>query len=278
MRKINKQIDEYLGYCKEIRGMSPVTILNKRYILENFVMIVGIRDLRQFTNKVFDEWVMKAVERKVGASSINTYSATVFAMVKYHKEIGVKVPLKINIVKKKKAQKVQRKFYSTFEVEKVIALADDETGLMIRIMFETGMRIAELTRLRIGDFDSYRIRFVGKGQKLREVYISEKTLVLLREFVEEVGVCDYLWGARSVDGRPPTVNTVRNRMEKVFDAAGYKGFYPHALRHSFATNLQIRGASMSEIKEMMGHESIATTERYLHGFEGRLSELFKKYQ
>lgn len=278
MRKINKQIDEYLGYCKEIRGMSPVTILNKRYILENFVMIVGIRDLRQFTNKVFDEWVMKTVERKVGVSSINTYSATVFAMVKYHKEIGVKVPLKINIVKKKRAQKVQRKFYSTFEVEKVIALADDETGLMIRIMFETGMRIAELTRLRIGDFDSYRIRFVGKGQKLREVYISEKTLVLLREFVEEVGVCDYLWGARSVDGRPPTVNTVRNRMEKVFDAAGYKGFYPHALRHSFATNLQIRGASMSEIKEMMGHESIATTERYLHGFEGRLSELFKKYQ
>ena len=278
MRKINKQIDEYLSYCKEIRGMSPVTILNKRYILENFVMITGIRDLRQFTNEVFDEWVMKAVERKVGVSSINTYSATVFAMVKYHKEIGVKVPLKINIVKKKKAQKVQRKFYSTFEVEKVIALADDETGLMIRIMFETGMRIAELTRLRIGDFDSYRIRFVGKGQKLREVYISEKTLVLLREFVEEVGVCDYLWGAKSVDGRPPTVNTVRNRMGKVFDAAGYKGFYPHALRHSFATNLQIRGASMSEIKEMMGHESIATTERYLHGFEGRLSELFKKYQ
>ena len=64
---------------------------------------------------------------------------------------------------------VQRKFYSTFEVEKVIALADDETGLMIRIMFATGMRIAELTRLRIGDFDSYRIRFVGKGQKFDAV-------------------------------------------------------------------------------------------------------------
>ena len=62
-----------------------------------------------------------------------------------------------------------------------------------------------------------------------------------------------------------------------FLRAGFEGFYPHALRHSFATNLQMKGATVSEIKEMIGHSSVATTERYLHGFDGRLKELFDRY-
>ena len=67
-------------------------------------------------------------------------------------------------------------------------------------------------------------------------------------------------------------------MTLAFLNAGFEGFYPHVLRHSFATNLQRRGASVAEIKEMMGHSSIATTERYLHEFEGRMEELFEKYR
>ncbi len=60
--------------------------------------------------------------------------------------------------------------------------------------------------------------------------------------------------------------------------AGFYDFYPYALRHSFATDLQVGGASVAEIKEMIGHENIAMTERYFHGFEGRLEELFDKYR
>ena len=87
-----------------------------------------------------------------------------------------------------------------------------------------------------------------------------------------------MWGAHALNGEPPTVNTVRQRLCSAFEWVGFEGFYPHALRHSFATNLQSKGASVEEIKEMMGHSSIATTERYLHGFEGRMEELFDKYQ
>ena len=71
---------------------------------------------------------------------------------------------------------------------------------------------------------------------------------------------------------------MRRRLREPFYAAGFTDFYPHALRHSFATHLQQRGASVAEIKEMLGHESIATTERYLHSFDGKLEQLFNKYQ
>ena len=159
--------------------------------------------------------------------------------------------------------------------------ADCETGLMIRIMFETGMRIAELTRLRIDNFDGRRVRFVGKGKKMREVYVTDATLALMSEYVMKNGVTGYLWSVcddgLTCNGEPPTINTIRTRLKQAFERAGFSGFYPHALRHSFATNLQLKGASVAEIKEMIGHSSVATTERYLHGFEGRLEELFDKY-
>lgn len=278
MKRIYQQIDEYIEYCKGVRGMSPVTVLNKRCILEKFVQTTGIKSLKQLTNNLFNNWVVATIKSGVGVNSVNTYSATIFAMVKYHSESGVKIPLKVGMIKKQRGQKVGRKFYSSDEVEEVIRLADCETGLMIRMMFETGMRIAELTRLRVSDLEGQRVRFIGKGRKRREVYLSEMTYELLQEYRRESGVRDFLWGVSSLNGWPPTVNTVRNKMKRAFFAAGHEGFYPHALRHSFATNLQMRGASMAEIKEMMGHESVATTEGYLHGFEGRLSELFLKYQ
>jgi site-specific recombinase XerD len=72
---------------------------------------------------------------------------------------------------------------------------------------------------------------------------------------------------------PLTVQTIRDDLKDAFAQAGFPDFYPHALRHSFATDLQRRGASVEEIKEMLGHKNIATTERYLHGLDGHLEEL-----
>ena len=96
------------------------------------------------------------------------------------------------------------------------------------------------------------------------------------DFIKNHKIQNSLWG-KTLNGEPPTPSTIRKKLKRAFLKAGFKDFYPHALRHSFATNLQSKGASVAEIKEMMGHASIATTERYLHGFDGKLRELFEKY-
>lgn len=276
MKNIGRQIEAYLKYCAEIRGMSATTLRSKRYILQRFAGETGLKDLRQLTNQIFDVYVAKLVKNQVSGSSINTYSATILTFVKYCQRLGVKISFDDTLVRKQKELKPTRKYYTETEVQKVLMTAGSETGLMIRIMFETGMRIAELTRLKVANCQGRQIIFVGKGGKAREVYIKKPTRELLDNYIEETGVEDYLWGT-TLTGEPPTEHTVRKRLKRAFLEVGFPDFYPHALRHSFATHLQRKGATVAEIKEMMGHSSIATTERYLHGFDGAMRELFEKY-
>lgn len=282
MKQIERQVGQYLEYCEKVRGMTEATMRAKKNVLGRFVAETEIENLGELTNEAFGVWMRCEMARGVSARSVNMYNTVVVAMVRYYRSMGLKVPLKIALVGKLKEGEVRRKYYTAEEVERVLAVADLERGLMIRMMFETGMRIAEVTNLRMKNIEGRRIRFIGKGRKPREVYIREKTRQLMEEYVQKYGVEDYLWGIHddkvTCDGRPPTTNTVRNWLREVFCRAGYEGFYPHALRHSFATDLQMKGASVEEIKEMIGHESIATTERYLHGFEGRMRELFEKYE
>ena len=67
-------------------------------------------------------------------------------------------------------------------------------------------------------------------------------------------------------------------MRKVFEKAGYDNFYPHALRHTFGTDIQKQGATLLEMQQMLGHARAETTERYIHGLEGEQEKLFKHYR
>ena len=276
MREIKKQVLVYLDYCEKVRMMTSATMNNKRNVLQRFINTTSLDSLQYLTNEVFNKWVTTLVNNKTSPSSINTYNAVIMAMVRYYREMGLKIPLKISLINKLKEGDARRKYFSINEIERAISYANPETELMIRIMFETGMRIAELTRLKLSDFNGRRIQFIGKGRKPQEVYIKTHTLCELREYINNNNLSNgYLFA--TLNGEPPTTTTIRKKLKKPFRQAGFDDFYPHALRHSFATNLQLKGASVEEIKEMIGHESIATTERYLHGFEGHLEELFNKY-
>lgn len=282
MKVIIEQIEKYLNYCEKVRGMTPATLTSKRNVLYRFAAVTEVQRLEALSNGDFETWVEKEMMDGVSARSINMYNAVVIAMVRYYRGVGMKVPVNLALVGKLKEGRLERKFYSAEEIKRVITVADEVDGLIIGIMFETGMRIAEVARLKVGDFDGRRVSFIGKGRKPREVYVREDTLKKIMRYVRKYQLNGYLWcvndGVVALNGEPPTVNTIRIRLRRVFAAAGYRGFYPHALRHSFATDLQLRGASVAEIKEMIGHENIATTERYLHGFEGRMQELFDKYR
>ena len=282
MVAIEEEIEDYLEYCANVRRMSEVTIETKRCVMMKFALVTGIGAMRELSNEVFRKWMTYESERGVKGSTINTYNAVVVAMVRYCRDAGMVVPVNLALVPRVRTTNAARKFYTEEEILQVLKVADEISWLQIRIMFETGMRIAELARLRLGDFEGRRVRFVGKGKKMREVYISKEVLARLMAYAARNQVKDYLWsghgGATTLNGEPVTANTIRMRLRKVFESAGFSGFYPHALRHSFATDLQRRGASVMEIKEMIGHSSVATTERYLHGFEGRMRELFEKYR
>lgn len=280
---IQNQIAEYLEYCAQIRQMSPATLNNKKNILERFAKESGAKDLREFTDAAYNIWLKQELARQVAPQTINVYQSTILAFVKYHRGAGLQIPLNANLLPRYKTFQAQRKFYTAAQIQQVIRQALEPENLVIAMMFETGMRIAEITRLKAEDISGTKITFIGKGRKPREVYLTPGTCAKLQAYLTAQQIqSGYIWqaflGAKADNGEPPTVQTVRNSLQRTFKQAGFTDFYPHALRHSFATHLQLQGASLLEIQAMLGHSHAATTERYLHGFDDSLEALFRKYQ
>ena len=174
------------------------------------------------------------------------------------------------------------------EVNALIACADtsDPLGLrnraMMELLYGSGLRVSELCTLetrRVNLDESYLIIF-GKGSKERMVPMSETSVDLIRQYLADRD----LNGAVAADGEEDYLflNRRGKHLSRVMvfyivrdlaEAAGIKKtISPHTLRHSFATHLLEGGANLRAIQQMLGHESISTTEIYLHLDSTRLRE------
>ncbi len=133
--------------------------------------------------------------------------------------------------------------------------------------YGAGLRISEVTRLRVSDIDSRRkvIRVdQGKWRKDRYVMLPEKLLSLLRQYWRAARPTHWLFPGRGND-RPVSTHTVQGICRKAALASGLnKRVTPHVLRHSFATHLLEGGADLRKIQILLGHQSLASTVRYTH--------------
>ena len=277
-RKIEQQVEEYLDYCRNIRRMTEASLATKTSCLNQFIKAVDCGDLRKLDNENYNKWVETEIRRGISPQTVNDYNSKIIAMVRYFREIGMNIPLKIPLIPKYKENRKQRVFYTKEQIEEVLKKADETSGLMIRICFDTGMRRNELRNLKVSDFEGRKVKFLGKGRIWHESYLGRETFLLLKKYLQKYKVKNFLWAGKN-SGKPPSLPTITKRLSEPFFESGYLDFHPHALRHSFATDLQRKGASIEEIQHMIGHSSATITENYLHGFEGeRLKELFDKYQ
>ena len=275
-KPIYSQVNEYMAYCKYTRRMSDQTLRSKEHTYKHFIIGSGCSDLSKLTNADFDQWVRYQSERGVSPRAINTRIANILSMLRYFREMGLNMPIKLPLIHKLKEGPARRRYYTRDQINRVLKGADEMGGLMIRICFDAGLRITELTNLRLSNFCGRRITFVGKGFKPRESYISKQTERLLQKYIKKHGIEDWLW--LNEHGNHMQRDMVRIHLREPFIAAGLTDFYPHSLRHSFATDLQEKGASLMKIQQMVGHADAATTQRYLHGLDGHLEKLFFKYQ
>lgn len=144
---------------------------------------------------------------------------------------------------------------------------------IIETMYSCGLRVSELTNLKFSDtfFDESFIRITGKGNKERLVPISPKAVREIKYYQEHYRNHlqvkriheDYIFLNRN--GRPLTRVMIFTIIKQLAALAGInKSVSPHTLRHSFATHLIEGGADLRAVQEMLGHESILTTEIYTH--------------
>ena len=154
--------------------------------------------------------------------------------------------------------------------------------LMIALLYVTGVRREELAHIRLSDIDLRQglLRVIGKGNKERVVPVGDTTLADLkaylerrREFVGESGADGGVLFL-NLRGGSLSVRSV-DRLVKKFGRGEGLDFTPHTLRHSFATHLMENGADMMLIKEILGHASLSTTQKYTHVTAETLKKVYK---
>jgi integrase/recombinase XerD len=180
------------------------------------------------------------------------------------------------------------------EVEKLLKLPDQKTPLglrdrsMLEVLYSTGLRVSELTSLRVMDLDMKVgcVRCIGKGDKERIVPVGRKALAIVERYLRE-GRTALIGPGKGGAGAFLFVNRRGGRISrvgvwKILSGYGRKAelrvpLTPHMLRHSFATHLLERGADLRSVQLMLGHSDISTTQIYTHVVEERLKQIYKAH-
>jgi len=183
------------------------------------------------------------------------------------------------------------KFLSLEDIEKIIQATDPSrpTGLrdraMLELLYATGLRVSELCRLGLGDFnaDMAIVRTTGKGNKQRLVPAGREAIQAVEAYLR-TGRAALLKGRASrylfVTARGGCLT--RQAFWKLLAGYGRKaaifhGLTPHVLRHSFATHLLEGGADLRSVQVMLGHADISTTQIYTHVMRSRLRQTVEKH-
>jgi integrase/recombinase XerD len=191
--------------------------------------------------------------------------------------------------------KITRKLPETLhlhEIEAMLSSIDLSTPegprnkAIIEVMYSCGLRVSELVNLKISDclFQEGFIRVTGKGNKMRLVPIGNEAIKFSKIYLHEVrsqldirqGHEDYLFLNRR--GKALSRVMVFIIIKDLAEKAGiHKNISPHTLRHSFATHLVEGGADLRAVQQMLGHESITTTEIYTHLDRAYLQQTLKEF-
>ncbi len=151
--------------------------------------------------------------------------------------------------------------------------------LIMELFYSTGMRLNELSNIRLNDINGDEIKVLGKGSKERVVYLDKVAKQLL---------ADYLKNDRSVfkpvdsylilnkDGKRLSNRSIENIVNRIIREASIKKHVtPHTIRHSFATHMLNNGCDLKVVQELLGHESLSTTQIYTHITNDRIKEVYQ---
>ncbi len=213
----------------------------------------------------------------------------------FYKYLILENYIQINPTETIEMPKTARKLPDTLSFEEITLLLDnvdlstsegERNKTMLEVLYACGLRVSELVELKYSTiyFDEGFVRVIGKGNKERLVPIGPRTLERIKFYLEHSrsqikikhGAEDILFLNRRGNklSRVMVFTIIKNL---VFKVGIEKNISPHTFRHSFATHLVERGADLRAVQEMLGHESITTTEIYTHLDRKYLKETILKY-
>lgn len=288
-------LKDYQNYLRLERGLSENSIVNYSLDIKKLNRWLDANDIQVSPISISEETVQQfiyEVAKKVKPRSQSRIISGLrgFFIYLIFEDYRTTNPLELI-----ETPKLGRKLPDTLaleEIDAIIAEIDLSSKLgernraIIETLYGCGLRVSELTNLKISDlyFDEGFIKVTGKGDKERLVPIGPITEKYITIYRKEIRVHQDI-DAQAKDtlflnqhGRQLTRAMIFTIVKVLAEKAGIrKTISPHTFRHSFATHLLENGADLRAIQQMLGHESITTTEIYTHIDRRRLTEVINKF-
>jgi len=250
------------------RNYSPTTIHCYLHVVESFARYFGKRPDRLTQDHIREYQVYLLQERKLQASTVGLHTAALrFFFVKTLRRPYLQPDLQ--------CPKRPKRLPTVLSPDEVARLIESANNLldyaMLMTLYATGVRRAELSRLKVEDIDSHRMIVhirQGKGNRDRDVPLTPRLLKTLREYWQWMKPKIYLFPGMVNNWRadkPLTPKCVWLAIQNAAKRAGIKKrVSPHTLRHSWATHLLENGTDLRTIQMLMGHADLRATSIYLH--------------
>ena len=290
-----KSLTDYTIYLRLERGLSENSVLSYRLDIEKLIKWIEEYTITQTPVSIDRDTLQDFIYHAAKELSARSQARLISGLKGFFEYLIFEDYRKDNPIDLIESPKIGRKLPDTLsedEIDQIISSIDLSTpqGERNRAILETlyacGLRVSELVSLKLSDlyFKEGYILVTGKGNKQRFVPIAASTQKFINIYKDEIrvhqkpqaGYSDMLFLNRRGKSltRAMIFTIVRNQTQ---EAGIRKKISPHTFRHSFATHLLENGADLRAIQQMLGHESITTTEIYMHVDRSHLAEMVNRF-
>jgi len=253
--KLSDYIADFLAYLVDVRGYSPLTA--KTYATALHHMEKHCVFSEEKGHWVLDIMPYRLMIRSLSKRSIHAKLTAIRSFVRYlNDQAGLAV--RAQGIETIKTPQTLPKPVDEDAIAEVMESATLDEQVLIAMLYGLGLRISELSGLKLEAIDTEWVRITGKGNKVRQVPLLPHVHSLITRYRTVHSPEVYLFES---EGLPMQASQLRYRLTRLFRAHGFKAT-PHQLRHSFATHLLAHGARIADVSELLGHASMATTQVY----------------
>lgn len=284
-------IRSYLDYLDAERNYSPNTLQAYEHDLYQFLEFLQSRKIPSFDSvgrEHLRSYVRTLMEGGAGKRTVARKIASLRSFFKFLRRKGlVRTNPTLSLITPKPDRRLPV-YLDEKAAERMLELPDVATedgrkeAAILELLYSTGMRVSELVNLNKKDvnFENGTVRVWGKGGKERILPFGEKASRAMRKYLEKRGESGgksdvpLFLGARG--GRTYPVAIARLVRRYIGQISEIEKKSPHVIRHSFATHMLNRGADLRAVKELLGHESLSTTQVYTHVSTERMKKVYRQ--
>lgn len=293
--KWKQALKSYQDYLRIERGLSANSIYSYSLDIKKLVLWLESNNLSSSPVKISAETAQQFIYAIAKELNPRSQSRIISGLKGFFNYLIFEDMRTTNPLELIEAPKIGRKLPDTLAVEEINALISaidlsspqgERNRAILETLYGCGLRVSELTALKISDlfFEEGFIKVTGKGDKQRFVPIGDLTIYYINIYRKEVRMHQHTKAAANDTlflnrrGNGLTRAMIFTIIKQLAEISGIrKTISPHTFRHSFATHLLENGADLRAIQQMMGHESITTTEIYTHIETSFLTETINKF-